>query len=316
MVERLGGYKSHRRTHGALEGPGEKNSVRLPDPFVFGAFTAQAQPSSATGETTSNMSRGALIAIASALFALGLGTWVVLDRDSGEEATAEEAPIRKRGGKRPGARAQRGDSGLEERVADLEGEVARLRQDMKRLGMARGSVAARSANLEPDTPAGAEEPVFEGVVRDIIETEREEARERRTDALRDRFTERHSEILDELVAVASLQSTERESIESLWDTESEQLVPLFVAAREGDRPFAEVREEADKLRKATDTSVEEMLSAEQFEQYKELRPGPPGRGGRGRGGRGGRGGQAGQGAQGGQGARGGQAAPPAGTPPG
>lgn len=251
------------------------------------------------------MSRGALVAIAAALFALGLGTWVVLDRDSGDEAIAEEAPIRKRGAKRPGARAQRGDQGLEARVADLEEEVGRLRQDMKRLSMARGSVAARNAGLEPDERPDAEEPVFEGVVRDIIETEREEARERRTDALRDRFSERHSDILDELVTVAGLQSSERESIGSLWETESEQLVPLFVAAREGDRPFAEVREEADKLRKATDSSVEEMLSAEQFEQYKELRPGPPGRGRRG-----GRDGRGGQGGQGGQGAR------PAGPPPG
>lgn len=234
------------------------------------------------------MSRGALIAIATALFAVGLGTWLVLDRGSPEE-TAEQAPVRRRGGRRPGDRPERGDGGLEARVADLEGEVAKLRQDMKQMRMARGSVAARGATLDPDAQPDAEEPVFEGVVRDIIETEREEARERRTDALRDRFTARHSEILDELVAVAGLKSSERESIDALWETESEELVPLFVAAREGDRPFTEVREEADKLRKATDASVEEMLTPEQFEQYKEVRPGPPGRGRRGgRGGEGGR----------------------------
>ncbi|MGH1343974.1 MAG: hypothetical protein ACRBN8_20615 [Nannocystales bacterium] len=248
------------------------------------------------------MSRGALIAIASAVFALGLGTWLLADDGPDEAAQEEQPPARKRSGRRPGKRPQPGNAGLESRVAELEGEVAQLRRDMKQLRMARGSVAARGATLGSDSSPDADEPVFEGVVRDIIETEREEARERRTDALRDRFTARHTEILDELVAVAGLQSTQRESIDALWETESEQLVPLFVAAREGDRPFTEVREEADKLRKATDASVEEMLTAEQFEQYKEVRPGPPGRGRRG--GRGGRGGEGGQGAR------------PAGPPPG
>lgn len=227
------------------------------------------------------MSRGVLVAVAAVVFALGLGAWLVLDDDTTDATAEQEAPSRKRGGKRPGARAKRGDAGLESRVAELEGEVAKLRQDMKRLSMARGSAAARGARIEPGAALDTEEPVFEGVVRDIIETEREEARERRTDALRDRFSERHSDILDELVAVAGLQASERESIDSLWETESEQLVPLFVAAREGDRPFSEVREEADKLRKATDATVEEMLTPEQYEQYKEMRPGPPGRGRRG-----------------------------------
>ncbi len=251
------------------------------------------------------MSRGALVAIASALFALGLGTWIVLDRDSGEATSAQEASTtRKRSGRRSADRAQGGEAGLEARVDDLETELAQLRLEMRQLRMVSGSAAARGATLgASDVPADAEAPVFEGAVRDIIETEREEARERQTDALRDRFSERHSEILDELVTVAGLKSTQRESIDALWETESEQLVPMFVAAREGDRPFAEVREEADKLREATDTSVKEMLTPEQFEQYKELRPGPPGRGGRG-----GRGGQ-----QEGRGDRGGR--PPS-PPPG
>ena len=234
------------------------------------------------------MSRGALVAIASVVVALGLGAWLVVDREPEETAQAP-ASAPKRASKRSKSKAKGGDAGLEGRVAELEGEVAQLRQDMKRLRMARGSMAARGAALETDSPAGADEPVFEGAVRDIIETEREEAREKRTDALHERFSERHSEILDELVNVAGLKSSQRASIESLWETESEQLVPLFVAAREGDRPFSEVREEAEKLRNATDTSVEEMLTAEQFEQYKEMRPGPPGRGRRGgRGGQGGR----------------------------
>ncbi len=250
------------------------------------------------------MSRVALIAIASAVLALGLGTWVVLDRDSGDATEEADAPDRKRGSKRPGARSQRGDAGLESRVSDLEAELAQLRQEMKQLRMVRGSIAARGATLGSDAQPDPEEPVFEGVVRDIIETEREEARERRTDALRDRFTARHTEILDELVAVAGLKPTERASIDSLWETESEQLVPLFLAAREGDRPFKEVREEAEKLRTATDASVEEILTPEQFEKYKEVRPGPPGRGGRG-----GR-------DRGGEGRRGGEGDRPAGPPPG
>ncbi len=233
------------------------------------------------------MSRGVTIAVVGAVVvAVGLGGWMPgSSEDAPEEAKPTQA--RKRGSK---ARDAQGrvvavkDGDLEDRVADLEREVEQMRQEMKKLRMVRGSVAARGATLGSDADEGAEAPAFEGAVRDIIETEREEAREKRTDAMRDRFSTRHEEILDDLVAATGLKKTERESIESLWETETEQLIPLFMAAREGERPFSEVREEAEKLRSATDSSVEEMLSPAQFEQYKEMRPGPPrGRGGRGRG---------------------------------
>jgi hypothetical protein len=223
------------------------------------------------------MARGTIIAVGAAVVALGLGAWFVA-ADSKEE----EAPVQASGkserkrGKR--ARPDRADAprDVDGRLAALEDEVASLRREVKALRMGRGVTAPRAA-FDDEPEATEDAPAFEGAVRDIIETEREEARERRTDAMQERFSERHGEILDELVATAGLKSSERESIQALWETEAEQIIPLIMSAREGDRPFGEVREEAEKLRGTTDAAVEEMLTAEQFEQYKEMRPGPPGR---------------------------------------
>ena len=226
------------------------------------------------------MSRAVIVVAGVAAFAVGLGAWMLSASPSDTDETPAE--VRSRTGERrephdgAAAPAVRGD--LEGRVAQLEDEVAQLRREMQRRRMVQGAAAARGADLDPDgSNDGAESPEFEGVVRDIIETEREEARERRTEAMQERFSERHGELLDQLVTVAGINKSERQSIETLWETESEQLVPLFMAGREGERPFSEVREEAEKLRNATDASVEEMLTPEQFEQYKDLRPGPPGR---------------------------------------
>lgn len=236
------------------------------------------------------MSRGVgTLAIAGvAVVAVGLGAWM-LTSDTQEDEPAEVRTRdegKRRGPREAGAAATNED--LEDRVAQLEDEVAQMRRELQKLRMVRGSAAARGATVDADDPEGAaESPVFEGAVRDIIESEREEAREKRTDAMRERFSERHGEILDELVVAAGLDKTERQSIEALWETESEQMIPLFMAAREGERPFSEVREEAEKLRNATDASVEEMLTPAQFEQYQEMRPGPPGRGRRDGGRRGG-----------------------------
>ncbi len=213
-----------------------------------------------------------------AILAVGAGAWLLMP-DSDDEATTAQAEVRKRDGERRGPRGRTAasDDDLVGRVSALEDEVAQMRREMKKLRMVRGSAVARGATVGSDESGQNEAPAFEGAVRDIIEVEREEAREKRTDAMRERFSDRHGEILDELVAVAGLNKDERESIEGLWETEMEQMIPLFMAAREGERPFGEVREEAEKLRNATDGSVEEMLTPEQFEQYKEMRPGPPGR---------------------------------------
>ena len=227
------------------------------------------------------MSRGvSSIAIAGvAVIALGVGGWKMMSDDETSADTASDSSKPRGEKKRSRSKERPAKSGdLEDRVAELEAEVQQMRTELRKLKLVRGSAAARGATVDADSPEASDEaPQFEGAVRDIIESEREEAREKRTDAMRDRFSERHSEVLDELVAVAGLNKGERESIEGLWETETEQLIPLFMAAREGERPFGEVREEAEKLRNTTDTTVEDMLTPEQFEQYKELRPGPPGR---------------------------------------
>ncbi len=232
------------------------------------------------------MSRGALALALGSAVVIGLGAWLFLSDGEADAPRSDDTEERSEGPRRSARDSPpTADGALDDRVAHLERQVASLQGEVKKLRMVRGSPAARGAMLDdPDAEEIAEAPAFEGAVRDIIEGEREEARERRTEAMRDRFTERHGEILDELVATAGLSKTERTSIEALWETETDQVLPLFVSAREGERPFSEVREEAEKLRNATDVEVESMLTPEQFEEYKEMRPGPPRRGGRGGGG--------------------------------
>ncbi len=231
------------------------------------------------------MSRGVLAIVAAVCLAGGVGVWMMAP--DGDEQTASHAEgeqprgkarKKRRGGQAPATR----DGSLDERVARLEAEVTSLRRELKTMKM-RGAAAPRLAHNDADDAreADGDSPAFEGAVRDIIEADRAEAMERRTDAMRDRFSERRSETLDELAAATGLNKSQRESIDSLWETESEQLIPMFVAAREGERPFSEVREEAERIRSATDASVEDMLSPEQYETYQEMRPGPPRRGDRG-----------------------------------
>jgi len=215
-----------------------------------------------------------------AIAAVGLGAWILMsspDEDSAPTAGRDRGRARS-----SGEDGERSREALEDRVVALEGEVAQMKRQLTGLRMTRTSAAARGATAEDDElEAIAEDGEFEGVVRDIIETEREEAREKRTDMMRERFAERHREVLDQLAATAGLAKSEQESIETLWETETDKIIPLFAQAREGDRPFREVREEADEIRAATDASVEEMLTPEQFQTYEEMRPGPPRGGGRG-----------------------------------
>lgn len=205
------------------------------------------------------------------------------DESSGQtesDATKTRAPGAKRG--KRGKRGAQRDADLETRVAALEDDVAALRLELKKSRMVRPprGLAGPRETAGPGANPPGEAPQFEGAVRDIIEADRAEAIEKRTDFMRERFAERRADTLKELVAVAGITKAHQETIGELWETESDQLVPLFVAAREGDRPFDEVREEATKLREETDQAVEEILSAEQFEKYVEMRPGPGGRGDR------------------------------------
>lgn len=231
------------------------------------------------------MSRGTLIGAVIVCLGLGGGLWAFTADDEPATQTDKEDTDARGSKRKRGKRGKRGpqrDGDLETRVAALEDEVEALRLELKKSRMVRPPRALggspRAARLD-DSEAG-EAPQFEGAVRDIIEADRAEAIEKRTDFMRERFAERRAETLKELVAVAGITKAHQESIGELWEAESDQIVPLFVAAREGDRPFEEVREEATKLREETDQAVEEMLSPEQFEKYQEMRPGPGGRGDR------------------------------------
>lgn len=243
--------------------------------------------------------RGVAIALALTLTA-GVG-WYALSSGEAEEPEAsdatetsakktrsarrrDDAPSRSRGGD---DFEPRRDGTLEQRVARLEDEVAMLRRQLA----VRGRVAMTGSS-SVDAETLAEDPVLESHVRDIVEDERVQERERRDERRAERLEEFRTEALDELVKVAGITETQRTSIDGLWSTEAEHIIPLIAEARAGDRSFREVREEIEGLHKETDEAVAEMLSETQYESYEELRPRGPGggRGGPGGGRGGGRGG--------------------------
>lgn len=228
------------------------------------------------------------IAVAAALLVTGGAIVLLTDRgeptleDSVEadEAAPRRGRAARRGGSRRAAaddevapRFEPGEGSLEDRVAALEREVVTLR---RALAM-RGRVEIASGS----TPESiADDPVLEQEVRGIVEEEREREREREMERRRDRFEELRTETLDELVKVAGLSDDQRTTIDELWSSEADRMLPLMMAARSGDKGFGEVREEARTIRQETDDAVRAMLSDEQFESYEELRPrGPGGRGG-------------------------------------
>ncbi len=247
--------------------------------------------------------RGVAIALALAVVA-GAG-WYVMSAGEAEEPEAEDVAEtstkksragRRRGDGSTGARARRDDfeprrdGTLEQRVVRLEDEVAMLRRQLA----VRGRVAlGGSSSVDPE--ALADDPVLESHVRDIVEDERVQERERRDERRAERLAEFRTEALDELVKIAGITEDQRASIDGLWSTETERIIPLISEARAGDRSFREVREEIEGLHKETDEAVAAMLSETQYESYEELRPRGPGGGRGGRGGRGGPGGGPGRG---------------------
>jgi len=236
--------------------------------------------------------RGIAIALALAIVA-GVG-WYVMSATEAEDAQETEVPEASAETPKARRRAEasarggddfepRRDGTLEQRVARLEDEVAMLRRQVA----VRGRVALTGSS-SVDAEALAEDPVLESHVRDIVEDERVQERERRDERRAERFEEFRREALDELVKVAGISENQRTSIDDLWSTESERIIPLITEARAGDRSFGEVRTEIEGIHKETDEAVAAMLSETQYESYEELRPrGPGGRRGGPGGGRGG-----------------------------
>ncbi|MCH9685773.1 MAG: hypothetical protein K0V04_30350 [Deltaproteobacteria bacterium] len=245
------------------------------------------------------------IAIAIALLAVGGGAWYVLSSDDDAsdpvDVGVEDSPRSKarRGKSAAGGSGRsrgdasddnRGSGSLEQRVAQLEKEVGLLRRQLA----LRGRVAVAGGGGDIDSIA--DDPVLDQQVRDIVGEEREQEREREMERRRERFDEFRSEALDELVEIGNLSTDQRESIDGLWSTEADRLVPLLTAMRSGERGWSETREELRTLRKETDDAAKAVLSDSQYETYLDKRPRGPGGRGRGGGGRGGPSGGGGGGA--------------------
>lgn len=218
----------------------------------------------------------ALAATAGAVYALSSESSADEPDAVGAASTRTEAGADRprRSGRRGGPRtrdAQAEDTGqpksLEARVAKLEREMATLR---RQLAVSRGMASSASARDDGTTPVDS--PEFDSSVRDIVTDERQ--RERTA-----RWERRSERAMQELAKAGGLSDDQQTAVAALWDTEREQITPLFVAARSGERDMSEVRDEVEGIIAETDAEAAKVLSEAQLEAYGEARPrGPRGRG--------------------------------------
>lgn len=225
----------------------------------------------------STMKRGWLwVGAVSAAGLIGAAVWIV-DAEKGaadeeELLAADEAdprPARGKGRAAKGATRSRPGNAIE-RIEALEKKVDALERELV-IVRASSGLSARIAEAGDDI-ARTEDPVFEGAVREIIETDRKEAQEAEMERRRERFAEMIDESANELAQKAGLDADRRDGIAALWQTEMEKVMPLFMAARSGDRSFSEVREEIDAVRASTDAEAKKLLDESQQALYDELRP--------------------------------------------
>ena len=172
---------------------------------------------------------------------------------------------------RPAKGHARGKAGgALDRIEALEEKVEALERELKLVRAASG-LSARVAEASDDE-VHDEDPVFEGAVREIIETDRKEEREAEMERRRERVVEMIDESVNELAEKAGLDADRRNGIAALWQSEADKVMPLFVAGRSGERSFSEIREEIDAVRASTDAEAKKLLDENHHALYDELRP--------------------------------------------
>lgn len=223
-----------------------------------------------------------VVLVAVGAVAVGAGAYFISqssDGDDGDGSAQRERETRRGAGRgvksdAPPRRSSGDDDvGLETRIAKLEQEMAVLR---RQLALGRPSVG----NADADLVEQLDDPRLDSTVRDIVADERQRQQT-------ERWQRRSERALEQMTETIDLTDDQQTAIAALWDTEREQISPLFVAARSGDRDFDEVLQEVEAVREATDAEAAKLLSETQLEGYLENRPRGPG--GRGRGGDGRRG---------------------------
>lgn len=200
----------------------------------------------------------------------------------------------------PGSAPPASDA-LSERVAQLEQQVTSLQQEVVGLRDAataapparthrrgdRGRTTSPRGNPEVrDFPSGVmsedrieaallqaaggdqegAREVLSGLVRDEIDSAREERREDR----RRRMAERQERRLEQLVADVGLTDEQHEALGGLLADEREEVWVLFQAARE-DHSFGEARDQSEELRAQTDERAASLLEEGQARAWEAMR---------------------------------------------
>lgn len=226
----------------------------------------------------------ALVVGLAACFVLGTGTYFFVAADAADGEMSGDAS-RVRGSKQKSSLAQRGSPAdgqdLEARVEALEDEVRQLRSELKLRRTFAGAGAPEAAGwdeaMQDPQARGALHEAVEDAVQDVQQQEREARRERRAE----RMAEMRAESLAEFAQKVGLAAEAQREIGELWQSEQDQIMPLFDKAREGEISFREVRDQIEGVREQTDAAAYALLDEDQRAAYDEHRPGPGGRGGRG-----------------------------------
>ena len=181
------------------------------------------------------------------------------------------------------------------RVAALENEVRRLEARLKRLQrQSRGRAAGRSGagsgseSLEEivaaaeqaaraelgESPVSAEAIESDGAVREslgrVVREEMQTAREERFERRANRRAERRAEMVREFAAEQGLSDEAEETLTAAMDQENEQVMELFREARE-DGSWRSARAASEALRAETDEQLAQVLNEEQLEAWQALR---------------------------------------------
>lgn len=190
-------------------------------------------------------------------------------------------------------------AGLAERIEDLQGQIARLRQQQnarstlqkyaKQLA-ADDNDSDASAKMAPPSVMDAEDPGFELAVRTVMDRVQWERDEERKVTRAQRRQQRVSRQVDWYTDQLGLDGGQKQRLEEVLEQQMEKFRDL--RDRDGGPPLrrSEWREQVSKIRQDTVKQLAEVLNSSQLDNYQKLVEEEGWGPGRGRGRRGGGGG--------------------------
>lgn len=188
--------------------------------------------------------------------------------------------------RKEGTGVQTDDEDLDRRIAMLEDRVARLTKialDNRSMAQSSSGVTVASeisddevAALRDDIDSLSTGELFsteEGreKFRAAVREEQEQIMEERRQERFDRMRREYDAMVDQFIADAGLDDDQAQVVRDSIATERETAREIFEAARAGDLPFRDARQQFEDAQSATDDAIASVLDQEQYAAYSELR---------------------------------------------